>query len=61
MSSGSAYSNEFSAIYRFAKGTRLDVELEEEDLSGKSLLPGYLGEARIEGLGRVERGMRIMV
>ena len=44
---GATYSNDFSTIFRVAKGAEVDVMIKAEDLDGKDPLPKYLADARI--------------
>jgi hypothetical protein len=48
------YDGSFSTIYRYAKATRLGVDIGNVDLDGKSPLPGYLGKTQV--LMREDRG-----
>ncbi|KAK5169089.1 uncharacterized protein LTR77_006398 [Saxophila tyrrhenica] len=44
---GACYSNNFSTIFRAARGAEIDHEVREEDLKGQDPLPKYLAEARV--------------
>ena len=44
---GASYSNNFSTVFRAARGADISVEVEDEDLGGKDPLPKYLTEAQI--------------
>jgi len=44
---GASHSNNFSAIFRTARGAQLSVKIENEDLNGQDPLPKYLEEATV--------------